>query len=167
MELNGIPAGPVFLRDLGTDEGKFLKTRGHGHKLERAKSLIERFPERRWVLLGDSGQADAELYSEAARTYGDRIAAIYIRDVDPQADSDRDLRVDGHIQRVGASKVPMLRVADSLTIAEHAASLGLIANAARDPVAHEVQRDRNRPELGEAAMEAIATPEAAPSKPAD
>ena len=167
MELNGIPAGPVFLRDLGTDEGKFLKTRGHGHKLERAKSLIERFPERRWVLLGDSGQADAELYAEAARTYGDRIAAIYIRDVDPQADSDRDLRVDGHIQRVGASKVPMLRVADSRAIAEHAASLGLIANAARDPVAHEVQRDRNRPELGEAALEAIATPAAVPSKPAD
>ena len=30
----------------------------------------------RWILLGDSGQADAELYAEAARTYGDRIAAI-------------------------------------------------------------------------------------------
>lgn len=158
MELNGIPAGPMFLRDLGTDEGKFLKTRGHGHKLERANALIARFPERRWVLLGDSGQADAELYAEAARTHGDRIAAIYIRDVDPDADSDRDLRVDGHIQRVGATRVPMLRVRDSRAIAGHAASLGLIANAHLDDVQAEVARDRARPELGEAALDEAVSP---------
>ena len=96
-----------------------------------------------------------------------RVVLLTPRGDDAFGSAVGDLRVDGHIQRVGASKVPMLRVADSRAIAEHAASLGLIANAARDPVAHEVQRDRNRPELGEAAMEAIATPEAAPSKPAD
>lgn len=158
MELNGIPAGPMFLRDLGTDEGKFLKTRGHGHKLERANALIARFPERRWVLLGDSGQADAELYAEAARTHGDRIAAIYIRDVDPEADSDRDLRVDGHIQRVGATQVPMLRVRDSRAIAHHAASLGLITNAHLDEVQAEVARDRARPGLGEAALDEAVSP---------
>ena len=63
LELNAIPAGPIFLRDIGTDTGKFIKTPGHGHKLERARSLIARNPQLRWVLLGDSGQADAELYA--------------------------------------------------------------------------------------------------------
>ena len=105
MELNGIPFGPIHLRDLGTDAGKFIKSPGHGHKLERAIALIERFPSLRWVLLGDSGQADAELYAEAARTHPERIAAIYIRDVDPDADTPRDLGVDGavrlpHLQRL-------------------------------------------------------------------
>lgn len=151
MELNAIPFGPVFLRDLGTDAGKFIKTEGHGHKLERARTLIQRFPTLRWVLLGDSGQADAELYAEAAREFGDRIAAIYIRDVDPAADSPLDLKVDGFIEKVAGTSVPMLRSRDSLAIAEHAAALGLIDPARLPEITAEVQRDRARPTLGEAA----------------
>ena len=153
MELNGIPAGPMFLRDLGTDPGKFLKTAGHGHKLDRARLLIDRFPERRWILLGDSGQADAELYAQAADDYGDRIAAIYIRDVDPDGDTERDRQVDGHIERVGPTGVPMMRVRNSDAIAAHAHEMGWIAADWLNEVASEVKRDENRPELAEAALE--------------
>nr|MDQ3057685.1 DUF2183 domain-containing protein [Pseudomonadota bacterium] len=113
LELNSIPFGPIFLRDLGLDDGKFIKTTGHGHKLERARELIQRLPQLRWVLIGDSGQADAELYAEAAREFGDRILAIYIRDVDLELDTTRDTYVDGHIERIAGTRVPMLRVADS------------------------------------------------------
>ena len=161
MDLNGIPFGPIHLRDIGTDTGKFIKTPGHAHKLERAIQLIERFPRLRWVLLGDSGQADAELYAEAARMFRDRIAAIYIRDVDPDADSPRDLSVDGYIHRVEGTGVPMLRVADSAAIARHAASLGLVDGATIAAVDAEVARDRARPTLGEAAL-AEAVDSAAP-----
>ncbi|HXH01405.1 MAG TPA: phosphatase domain-containing protein, partial [Xanthomonadaceae bacterium] len=155
LELNGIPFGPIFLRDLGTDTGKFFKTKGHGHKLERAKTLIERFPALCWVLLGDSGQADAELYAEAAREFGNRIAAIYIRDVDPGAEeSEFDTRTDAFIERVKGTSVPMLRVQDSLAIAEHALSLGLVSADAIASVAAEVKRDQQRPTLAQAATEA-------------
>jgi phosphatidate phosphatase APP1 len=160
MELNGIPFGPIHLRDIGTDAGKFIKTAGHGHKLERAIHLIERFPQLRWVLLGDSGQADAELYAEAAHTFKDRIAAIYIRDVDPDAESPLDLGVDGYIHRIEGTGVPMLRVADSAAIARHAASLGLVDAATIAVIDAEVARDRARPTLGEAALaEAVTPPE--------
>lgn len=153
MDLNAIPCGPIFLRDLGLDEKKFIKSAGHGHKLERAAGLIERYPHLRWVLLGDSGQADAELYAEAARTFGDRIAAIYIRDVDPLLDSPLDKSVDGHIERVAGTPVPMLRARDSLAMAEHAAGLGLLDPARLADIAAEVERDAERPGLGEAATE--------------
>lgn len=158
MELNGIPAGPMFLRDLGTDQGKFLKTAGHGHKLERARQLIERFPDRQWILLGDSGQADAELYAQAADDYGHRIAAIYIRDVDPDGDTDRDRLVDGHIDRVGPSGVPMMRVRNSDAIAEHAHRMGWMSADWLAPVANEVKRDQERPELAEAARDSAMPP---------
>lgn len=151
MALNAIPPGPVFLRDLGTDAGKFIKTPGHGHKLEQARALIRRFRGLRWVLLGDSGQADAELYAEAAGEFGDRIAAIYIRDVDPDLDSPFDTATDAHIQRIAGTGVPMLRAGDSLAMARHAASLGLIDPASLPAIAAEVQRDRQRPSLAEAA----------------
>lgn len=155
MELNALPPGPMFLRDLGTDDGKFLKTAGHGHKLERASTLIERFPQLRWVLLGDSGQADAELFAEAARRFGSRIAAIYIRDVDPDADSARDLQVDGHIHRIGATGVPMLRAADSIAMARHAADNGLIAHDALPAIQAETRRDAERKDLIQAAADAF------------
>lgn len=159
MELNGIPPGPVFLRDLGTDTGKFIKTKGHGHKLERARELIKRFPNLRWVLLGDSGQADAELYAEAAQEFGDRIAAIYIRDVDPEIESAYDRAVGGHIERVAGTKVPMLLARDSRAIAEHAADLGLIDRSWIEEITREVGRDEVRPTLAKAATEAAATSE--------
>ncbi|GHA70282.1 App1 family protein [Cognatilysobacter bugurensis] len=165
MELNTIPAGPIFLRDLGVDTGKFIKSAGHGHKLERASQLIERFPQLRWVLLGDSGQADAELYAEAAHRFGDRIAAIYIRDVDPAALSRYDSGVDAQIERVQGTGVPMLRAADSLAMARHAASLGLIATDAVTAVAHEVVRDTQRPTLTEAAGDAATGASAGRSDP--
>lgn len=156
LELNAIPEGPIFLRDLGTDQGKFFKSTGHGHKLERARELIERMPHLRWVLLGDSGQADAELYAEAAREFGDRIAAVYIRDVDPDSDSPRDAGVDSHIEAIAGTGVPMMRVLNSMAVAEHAASLGLIDGAALPLIAREVELDYGRPTLGEAAADEAA-----------
>jgi phosphatidate phosphatase APP1 len=153
LELNHIPAGPIFLRDLGTDTGKFIKTPGHGHKLDRARMLIQRNPQLRWVLLGDSGQADAELYAAAAQEFGDRIAAIYIRDVDPDSDSPLDIGVDAYIEKVAGTRVPMLRAKDSVAIAEHAASIGLIDAAAIPVVVGEVHKDAQRPTLAQAAVE--------------
>jgi len=155
MELNAIPFGPIFLRDIGLDTGKFIKTPGHGHKLEHARRLIQRFPDLRWVLLGDSGQADAELYAQAAQEFGPRIAAIYIRDVDPDTDSPLDTGVDGYIERVAGTRVPMLRARDSQAIAEHAAGLGLLSPDLLPAIAAEVRRDHARPTLGEAATEEL------------
>ena len=154
LELNAIPPGPIFLRDIGTDTGKFIKTAGHGHKLERARMLIERMPHLRWILLGDSGQADAELYAEAAQEFGDRIAAIYIRDVDPDVDdSTYDTGADAWIEKIAGTKVPMLRVKDSVAIAEHAATLGLLDPATIPAIIAEVRKDAARPTPTEAAVE--------------
>ena len=157
MELNAIPPGPVFLRDIGFDPGKFLKTAGHGHKLERVRELVARHPRLRWVLIGDSGQADAELYAEAAQEFGERILAIYIRDVDPATEDPRDAFVDGWIEKVAGTHVPMLRVSDSLAIAGHALGLGLLDAATLDDIATEVKRDRARPTLPEAAADELSS----------
>ena len=152
LRLNEIPFGPIFLRDIGTDTGKFIKTPGHAHKLEHARTLIARNPQLRWVLLGDSGQADAELYATAAQQFGDRIAAIYIRDVDPDLDGPLDTGVDAWIGKVAGTKVPMLRVKDSVAIAEHAASIGLIDVEAIPAIVAEVHKDADRPTVAEAVV---------------
>ncbi|MEO5962573.1 MAG: phosphatase domain-containing protein [Thermomonas sp.] len=149
FDLNAIPLGPMLMRRMGVHKGETLGG-GSGHKLERVRMLVQHFPHLRWVLLGDSGQADAETYSQIASEFGDRILAIYIRDVDPGSDSVRDTSVDGFIEQVAGTSVPMLRVGDSITIGEHALGLGLIPAAAMPAIAAEVQSDKQRPTQAEA-----------------
>lgn len=52
---------------------------------ERKKVTLERilrdFPERKFVLVGDSGEADLEVYTDVVLAHPGRILAIYIRDV--------------------------------------------------------------------------------------
>ncbi len=154
LELNNIPFGPLFLQKLGIHEGEAFGS-GRDHKLQRVRTLIQQFPAMRWILLGDSGQLDAETYSEIAQEFGDRILAIYIRDVDAAPDTPRDKLVDGYIKKVSSTKVPMLLVADSVAIAEHAIGLGLIDPTALPAIATEVQRDQQRPTVAEATAQSV------------
>ncbi len=155
LELNAIPFGPLFLRKMGLHPEEVMGGGSGDHKLQRVRELIQRFPTLRWVLLGDSGQRDAETYSTIAQEFGDRIIAIYIRDVDTAPDSLRDQAVNGFIEKVAGTHVPMLLVADSIAIAEHARGLGLIDAAAIPAIATEVGRDAQRPTLGEATADSV------------
>lgn len=155
---NGIPPGPLLLRDYGIDDTKLFAEKGHGHKLEKTERILTAYPDLPFVLIGDSGQDDAELYAEAARSFPDRIRAIYIRDVDPDEDEDseHDARVDEFIEVAHNYGVPMLRAPDSLAMANHAAELGLIENASLGSIAADVERDHHRPAtVGEAIEEAV------------
>ena len=40
---------------------------------------MERFPDRKFVLVGDSGERDPEIYGELARKYPNKIVSILIR----------------------------------------------------------------------------------------
>ena len=77
------------------------------------------------LLVGDTGQLDPEIYSAAASTHPGRIRAIYVRRTGA-LDVRRLAEVDAIAAEVTAGGVPMLAVDDSVQIAEHAASLGLL-----------------------------------------
>ena len=152
LRLNEIPTGPLFLRDLGLDRTKFIKGRGHGHKLDRALDMIDAYPSLPFVLVGDSGQEDASIYAEVARIHPGRIKAIYIRDVDPDFESERDTAVHAAVKLAAACGVPMILAADSQAMAEHARSIGLIPEEAKGAVENEVETDKQLPETGEQAV---------------
>jgi phosphatidate phosphatase APP1 len=119
LEHRGFPLGPLLLRDfLGTGE---RRTHATG-KLAGIQEVLTTHPYLRFVLLGDSGQHDPEIYAEAVRRYPGRILAVYIREVrlDP---------LDGRVESVQEDwddTVPFVLAADSAAIARHAAELGLI-----------------------------------------
>lgn len=143
MELNAIPDGPILLRDLGIDEDKFIKG-GHDHKLQKARRIMRDYPDLPFVLSGDSGQEDARLYAEAAQEFGSRIRAIFIRDIDPDGESDHDHRVRDYAQQADRNGVPMFAIRDSVQAAEHCVDLGLLSSDAIDPIRLATQRDQDR-----------------------
>src|SRR5690606_26771482 len=81
--VRGIPKGPFLLQTLEEDWYKFWKSGGgtHGHKVDKIRHILTTYHDLRFILIGDSGQKDAEIYSKIVHEYPERILAIYIRDV--------------------------------------------------------------------------------------
>jgi phosphatidate phosphatase APP1 len=82
MELQGIPHGPMFLKDYGIDADRIGGKSHDAHKLEAIETVLAFYPQLRFLLIGDNGQRDVSIYAEAARNFGSRVAAVFIRDVD-------------------------------------------------------------------------------------
>lgn len=51
------------------------------HKVKEITSLMDRYPNRQFILVGDSGEIDPEVYSEIRRKRGGQVKEIWIRDV--------------------------------------------------------------------------------------
>ena len=75
---HGFPLGPLLLTDWGpTNIGWFRS--GAEHKATALRSLAADFPQLTWLLVGDDGQRDPEIYAEFAADRPDRVRAIAIR----------------------------------------------------------------------------------------
>lgn len=57
------------------------------YKVSTLEELLEDFPKREFLLVGDSGEHDPEVYGRVASDYSDQIREIWIREVDG-ADND-------------------------------------------------------------------------------
>jgi phosphatidate phosphatase APP1 len=60
---------------------EFISADQLAYKLNAIKIIMNRFPERQFILIGDSGEKDPEVYSEIASQYKGRVKYIFIRDV--------------------------------------------------------------------------------------
>ncbi|TWU61660.1 App1 family protein [Crateriforma conspicua] len=143
LELNSIPAGPLLLRDLGIDRDKFIKS-GHDHKKVKALRLMHDYPDLPFILIGDSGQEDARLYAEIAAEHPNRIAAILIRDVDPETISHHDQKVDVYVRQCDELGVPMYLIKDSIGAARRLIDQGLMSKQSLSRIEAATARDRQR-----------------------
>lgn len=82
MELNGIPHGPMFLKDYGIDADKLIDAGHDTHKLAAIETILASYPALRFLLIGDNGQRDVSIYAKVVEDFGPRVAAVFIRDVD-------------------------------------------------------------------------------------
>lgn len=107
FEETGLPPGSFHLKQYsGMLQGIFEPV------AERKRGTVERvihdFPHRKWLLVGDSGEQDLEVYTEMAERWPNRILAICIRDITTTTSARRQAPVgettfDPHYQTPGAS----------------------------------------------------------------
>ena len=123
LRVQGIPVGPLLLRELGMRE-VFKLTRHGNHKLEKIEKILGFYPGLQFVLIGDSGEQDPEIYAEVVRRHPQSVRIIYIRNVNP--DPSRIEAIDRLVEAVSATKVQLILAPDSAFAAWHAAAEGLI-----------------------------------------
>jgi phosphatidate phosphatase APP1 len=139
LELQAIPLGPLFLRDFG-DHLIFSSRDHHGHKMSTIRQILTAFPELPFVLVGDSGERDPEIYRETVKEYPGRIRAIYIRSV--VRHPSRLAAIDQLVEEVQHSESQLVLAPDSEFAAAHAAAEGLIATGELSNIRGDKENDQ-------------------------
>lgn len=121
LDYHALPRGPLLLRDIGLREAPPID-----HKSATLTQLLETYAQLPFVLLGDSGERDPEIYLEAAARYPGRIRAIYIRDLGGKHRKDgAGGRASTLAERASAYGTEMLWIEHAHDALVHARSRGL------------------------------------------
>ncbi|WP_224997222.1 App1 family protein [Cesiribacter sp. SM1] len=146
--VQNIPKGPLLLRDSRLDRFRFMASLHEGHKLAQVKTIMQMYPQKSFILIGDSGQKDPEIYREVVYRYPERVKAIYIRDV---CRPHRHEEIAAIRQELwNKAGVEMLLVKNTVEAAEHAASKQWIESNALPEIRGEQLKDQEAEDLVEA-----------------
>ncbi|KAI5474306.1 hypothetical protein MNV49_003645 [Pseudohyphozyma bogoriensis] len=83
LHIANFPAGSATLKEYGSASGAVAKLWEEPGQRKRAnvENIIKEFPHCKFLLVGDSGEQDMNLYVALAAQYPDTIVGIWIRDV--------------------------------------------------------------------------------------
>ena len=120
LNKNQFPDGPILLRDFRNPfESKSKKKLPH--KESEIINIFKTYPKLKFVLIGDSGEKDADIYIKIAKKFPERVLAIYVRNVNHLK---RDKRITDLLATF--TNVPALLVKSSKEAEDHARKIGLI-----------------------------------------
>ena len=124
LEFQTIPLGPLMLRDWGLSDRGVLPL-GHGeHKLGAIRQILDTYPDLPFILVGDSGQEDPEIYRDVVHQYRGRILAVYIRNVTTDPARARAIgELADEVRSVGSE---LMLSDDTMAAAKHAAERGWV-----------------------------------------
>ena len=125
LETNDFPKGSILLRDFVNPLTKrFQRVSEQAEKPQKQKeiiNLLKTYPKLPFILIGDSGEHDPDIYIEIAEDHPERILAIYMRGVKHKR---KMIRVKGLFKDY--ETVPVLMVESSEEAIEHARQMGYI-----------------------------------------
>ncbi|WP_276165595.1 App1 family protein [Zobellia alginiliquefaciens] len=120
LQKNNFPKGPILLRNFP----RLGLRRKQGEKPQKQKeilNILKTYPSLKFILIGDSGEHDADIYKEIAEQYPNQISAIYLRSV---AHKRKMERVSGLFETYKTT--PVLLVESSEQAIDHARENGFV-----------------------------------------
>ncbi len=102
----GFPRGSLSLRPFRWIDGTAidLLEPSEAYKREVIAALFESFEQRRFVLVGDTGERDPEIYADVAKEHPEQVTAVYLRDPTPGGTAGLSERLDAVFEGVPRSR---------------------------------------------------------------
>ncbi len=113
LDINEFPPGPLLLRDIGLSRHTFSNSAHRDHKIDSITDILDRLPEPRVVLIGDSSLQDAHAFANIIDAYPGRVEAAFLRDV---GDEERTERAKEVLAERGGQDPPITLIADMAEI---------------------------------------------------
>ncbi|UJH92820.1 DUF2183 domain-containing protein [Antarcticibacterium sp. 1MA-6-2] len=120
LDYNKFPKGPILLRNFRGPFDRSLKPE-KPHKQKEIINILKTYPDLNFILIGDSGEHDASIYTDIAVQYPDRILAIYLRSVNHRRQMERVQSIVDEFRTT-----PVLMMDNSKEAEEHARENGFI-----------------------------------------
>lgn len=141
VQFNRIPKGPLLLREMAVHVLRFWKMREYNkfHKLEKLRQIFTVYPDLQFILIGDSGQKDPEIYSQIIEEFPGRVLTVYIRDVGIPEKTIRIQTISKNIMQFFNTE--MVLVKDTEAAAKHAINKGYIKPGEYLNIKTEKQKD--------------------------
>jgi phosphatidate phosphatase APP1 len=127
------PPGSLLLTDWGPTSDRWFRS-GQKHKYDNLRRLVHTFPGVKWILVGDDGQHDEDIYADFAREYPENVRAIAIRELlAPEA-----LLAGGrshHDRTADPEQIPWVSAPNGAGLAGELARVGVLEPPAKIPEA--------------------------------
>ncbi|QIG40580.1 DUF2183 domain-containing protein [Microbacterium sp. 4R-513] len=116
------PPGAILLTDWGPTHDRWFRS-GKAHKLSNLRRLAKEFPDVKWLLIGDDGQHDDEIYTTFASENPANVVGVALRRLSPAEAVLAGGRtvVDDH-----AAAVPWVTESDGAGLLERLEEVGVL-----------------------------------------
>jgi len=144
IQFHRIPKGPLLLREMAIRVWRpwRIKEVNKNHKYEVIIKIFSMYPGLKFILIGDSGQKDPEVYLNIVKKFPGRVLAIYIRDIGIPEKIARIKTISQ--QALDEFHTEILLVKDTEAAARHAIERGFISRYDMRSILDEKQKDAGK-----------------------
>lgn len=88
LDYQNYPKGPVSLKKWGFSENDDNPIQQSDYKLRKLRELFHFYPQKTFLLFGDSSEVDTEIYTQIATEFPGRVKGIFINNINGQDPDD-------------------------------------------------------------------------------
>lgn len=109
LEYNKYPLGSIILRDFGWH--LLSKKKSFGEKYDALDQLYQQFPSKKFILVGDAAEKDADIYADLAKKHPGQTIGIFIRKV---GKTENLIRIQDEVMQASETPLYIFDTSESL-----------------------------------------------------